>query len=148
MMDLMSLAEQTEDAGVLRVLPLKLRMALLFNRVKRYQTWNAQQIMDHFFGDAKLKAFFTGILADMTVLPSEFMALGVPGFNQESAFDDRVPAQVSPAGPRHTFTYVADGCGSLVEAVAGVIRENGGRIHTSRPVRRVLLERERGRGGG
>src|SRR3972149_2320196 len=132
-MDLMTLAEQAEDAGVLRVLPLKLRMALLFNRVKRYQTWNAKQVMDHFFTDDKLKAFFTGILADMTVLPSEFMGLGVPGFNQESAFDDRMPAQVSPAGPRHTFTYVADGCGSLVEAGAGGIREEGGRVPTSRP---------------
>jgi phytoene dehydrogenase-like protein len=145
-MDLMSMAEQVEGAGVLRVLPLKLRMALLFNRVKGYQTWSAQQIMDHFFTDEKLKAFFTGILADMTVLPSEFMGLGVPAFNQESAFDERLPAQVSSAGPRHTFTYVADGCGSLVEAVANVIRENGGRLHTSRPVRRILLEGERVRG--
>ena len=39
-----------------------------------------------------------------------------------------------------------DGWGSLVEAVASVIRENGGRLHTSRPVRRILLERERVRG--
>jgi phytoene dehydrogenase-like protein len=146
MMDLMSLAEQTEDAGVLRVLPIKLRMALLFNRVRRYQTWNAKQLMDHFFTDDKLKAFFTGILADLTVLPSEFMALGVPAFNQESAFDDRLPAQVSSVGPRHTYTYIEGGCSSLVEAVANVIREKGGRIHTSRPVQRVLLEGDRVRG--
>jgi len=146
MMDLMTLAWQAEEAGVLRALPLKLRMALLFNRVKRYQSWSAQQIMDQFFGDPKLKAFFLGILADLTVLPSEFMALGVPAFNQESAFDDRLPSQVSSAGPRNTFAYVADGCGSLVEAVAGVIREKGGRLHTSRPVRRILLEGERVRG--
>jgi len=146
MMDLMTVAERAEGAGVLRALPLRLRMALLFNRVKGYQSWSAQQIMDHFFSDPKLKAFFTGILADMTVLPSEFMALGVPATNQESAFDERLPAQVSSAGPRHTHTYVADGCGSLVEAVASVIRENGGRLHTSRPVRRILLDDERVRG--
>jgi len=146
MLDLMTLASQTEDAGVLRVLPLRLRMALLFNRVKRYQSWNAQQLMDHFFSDPKLKAFFVGILADLTVLPSEFMALGVPAFNQESAFDDRVPAQVSSAGLRNTFHYVADGCSSLAEAVAGVIRDNGGRLHTSRPVSRILLEGDKVRG--
>src|SRR4030065_768078 len=108
-MALMPLAEQAEDAGVLRVLPLEVRMALLCNRVKRYQTWNAKQIMDHFFTDDKLKAFFTGILADLTVLPSEFMALGVPAFNQESAFDDRMPAQVSAGGAGHTFPYRGDG---------------------------------------
>jgi phytoene desaturase len=146
MMDLMTLASQAEEAGVLRVLPLKLRMGLLFNRVKRFQSWNAQQLMDHFFSDPKLKAFFLAILADLTVLPSEFMGLGVPAFNQESAFDDRLPAQVSAAGPRHTFHYVAGGCGSLVEAVASVVRENGGRLHTGRPVRRILLEGERVRG--
>jgi len=146
MMDLMTLASQAEGAGVLRVLPLKLWMALLFNRVKRYQSWNAQQLMDHFFCDPKLKAFFVGILADMTVLPSEFMALGVPAFNQESAFDDRMPAQVSSAGLRNTFRYVADGCGSLVEAVASVIREKGGRIHTGRPASRILLEGDKVRG--
>jgi len=146
MLDLMTLARQAEEASVLRVLPLRLRMALLFNRVKRYQNWNAQQLMEHFFGDPKLKAFFLGILADMTVLPSEFMGLGIPAVNQEPAFDDRLPAQVSSAGPRNTFQYVAGGCGSLVEAAASVIRENGGRLHTSRPVRRILLEGERMRG--
>jgi phytoene desaturase len=146
MLDLMTLARQAEEANVLRLLPLKLRMALLFNRVRGYQNWNAQQVMDHFFSDPKLKAFFLGILADMTVLPSEFMGLGIAAVNQEPAFDERLPAQVSPVGPRNTFQYVAGGCGSLVEAVASVIRENGGRLHTSRPVRRILLEGERVRG--
>ncbi len=53
---------------------------------------------------------------------------------------------MSAAGPRVTFQYVAGGCGNLVEAMAGVIRENGGHLHTSRPVRRVLLEGDRVRG--
>jgi hypothetical protein len=97
MMDLMSLAEQTEDAGVLRVLPIKLRMALLFNRVRQYQTWNAKQLMDHFFTDDKLKAFFTSILADLTVLPSSSWHW-VSAFNRVGV-DDRLPAQVSSVGP-------------------------------------------------
>ncbi|MDP2948903.1 MAG: NAD(P)/FAD-dependent oxidoreductase [Chloroflexota bacterium] len=146
MLDLMTLARQAEETNVLRALPLKLRMALLFNRVKRYQNWNAQQVMDHFFSDPKLKALFLGILADMVVCPSEFVGLGIPAVNQEAAFDNRLPPTVSSVGPRVTFQYVVGGCGNLVEAVAGVIRENGGRLHTSRPVRRVLLEGERVRG--
>jgi phytoene desaturase len=82
----------------------------------------------------------------MVVLPSEFAGLGVPFVNQEPAFDNRMPAKVSAVGPRTTFQYIVGGCGNLVEAVAGVIRENGGRLHTSRPVGRVLLEGDRVRG--
>ncbi len=146
MLDLMTMARRAEEANPLRSLLLKLRMAALFRRVKRYETWTAQQVMDHFFSDAKLKAFFLGILADMVVCPSEFVGLGVPAVNQETAFDNRIPAKVSAIGPRLTFQYVVGGYGNLVEAVAGVIRENGGRLHTSRPVRRVLLEGQRVRG--
>ncbi len=146
MLDLMTLARQAEEAGPPRSLLLKLRMALLFRRVKQYGTWSAQQVMDHFFNDDKLKALFLGILADLVVCPSEFTALGVPAFNQEPAFDSRMPAKVSAIGPRITFQYVVGGYGNLVEAVAGVVQENGGRLHTSRPVRRVLLEGERVRG--
>jgi len=146
MLDLMTLARQAEEANPLRALPLRLRMALLFSRVKRFQTWNAQQVMDHFFSDPKLKAFFLGILADMVVCPSEFMGLGIPAVNQEPAFDNRMPARVSAIGPRLTFQYVVGGYGNLVEAMAGVIRESGGRLHTSRPVSRVLLEHDRVQG--
>jgi all-trans-retinol 13,14-reductase len=146
MLDLMTLARQAEEASPLWSLLLKARMASLFRRVKRYETWNAQQVMDHFFDDPKLKAFFLGILADMVVRPSEFAGLGIPAVNQETAFDNRLPAKVSAIGPRLTFQYAVGGYGNLVEAVADVIRENGGRLHTSRPVRRVLLEGERVQG--
>ena len=146
MLDLMTLARRAEDAGLLRSLPVKLRMARLFGRVKRFQTWNSQQMMDHFFNDDRLKALFLGILADLVVRPSDFMGLAVPALNQEPAFDRRMPAKVSSIGPRTTFQYVAGGCGSLVSAVAGVITDNGGRLHTSAPVSRVIVEGGRARG--
>jgi phytoene dehydrogenase-like protein len=146
MLDLMTLLRQAEEAGPPRSLLLKFRMALLFRRVKRYERWSAQQVMDHFFNDDKLKALFLGILADLVVCPSEFIGLGVPAFNQETAFDSRIPAKVSAIGPRMTFQYAVGGYGNLVEAVAGVVQKNGGRLHTSRPVRRILLEGERVRG--
>jgi prolycopene isomerase len=145
-LDLMTLARQAEDAGPLRTLALKLRMAARFRRVKELQTWSAQQVMDHFFNDDRLKALFLGILADMVVLPSEFMGLGVPAVNQETAFDNRLPANVSAIGPRITFQYIAGGCGNLVEAVAASLREGGGRLHISAPVLRVLVEGGRARG--
>jgi all-trans-retinol 13,14-reductase len=146
MLDLMTLARQAEEASPLPSLLLKARMAALLRRVKRYETWSAEQLMNHFFDDPKLKAFFLGILADMVVGPSEFPGLGIPAVNQETAFDSRLPPKVSATGPRITFQYVAGGYGNLVEAMADVIRENGGRLHTSRPVRRVLLEGQRVRG--
>lgn len=145
-LDLMTLARQAEDAGPLRSIILKLRMAARFQRVKEFQKWSAQQVMGHFFSDDRLKALFLGILADLVVLPSEFMGLGVPAVNQETAFDNRLPADVSAIGPRLTFQYIAGGCGNLVAAVAGVTEENGGHLHTGAPVRRVLVEGGRARG--
>ena len=62
--------------------------------------WNAQQVMDHFFRRPELKALYTGILADFVVRPSQFPGLGVPTVNLETAFDQRIPLQVSRAGPR------------------------------------------------
>ena len=146
MMDLMSLNRQAEAANPLMALLLKLRMAPLFNRVKSFQEWSAQQLMDQFFTDPKLKAIFLAILADMTVLPSEFAALAIPALNPENYYERRIPPKITAAGPRLTYCFPEDGWGSLVEAVASVIREKGGRLHTSRPVRRILLERERVRG--
>jgi phytoene desaturase len=121
-------------------------MALLFRGVKQFQDWDSQRLMDHFFEDDRLKALYHGILADLVVRPAEFMGLAIPALNQETAYDDRMPAQVSSAGPRPTFQFVSGGCGNLVEGVASVIRENGGRLHTSRPVRRILIENGRARG--
>jgi phytoene dehydrogenase-like protein len=143
MLDLMTLNRRAETDAFPRSLLLKARMALLFRRVKQYESWNSQQVMDHFFTDDRLKALFLGILADLVVCPSEFIGLGVPAFNQETAFDARIPASGTGIGPRMTFQYVVGGVGTLVEAVSGVIEENGGRLHTSSPVRRVLLDGDR-----
>ena len=146
MLDLMTLMRRAEDAGLLRSLPIKLRMARLFGRVKRMQDWSSQQLMDHFFRDDRLKALFLGILADLVVRPSDFAGLAVPALNQETAYDRHMPAKVSSIGPRTTFQYVAGGCQSLVDAVAGVITAHGGRLHTGATVTRVIVEHGRARG--
>ena len=144
--DLITLARRAEEANPLVALLLKLRILPLLNRANRYQDWSAQQVMDHFFSDPKLKAVFLAIMADMTVLPSEFMGLAIPPINPEPYYERRIPPKVSAAGPRPTFHFPVGGWGNLVEAVASVIREKGGRLHTGRAVGRILLEGERVRG--
>jgi phytoene dehydrogenase-like protein len=146
MQDLMTLVQRAEEEKGLRAVVLKLRAARLFRRVKKYETWNAQRVVDHFFNDAKLKALFLGMLADMTVLPSEFAGLGVPALNPETYYESRLPPKVSSAGPRTTFWHAVGGYGKLVDTVAGVVRESGGRIHTNRPVQRIVVEEGRARG--
>jgi phytoene dehydrogenase-like protein len=146
MLDLMTLMRRAEDAGFLRSLPIKLRMARLFGRVKHMQEWSSQRAMDHFFTDDRLKALFLGILADLVVRPSDFAALAVPAMNQETAFDRRLPATAVSVGPRTTFQYVRGGCQSLVDAVTGVLASHRGRLHTSSTVTRVIVEHGRARG--
>ncbi len=72
--------------------------------------------MKCFFTSEKLRAVYTGILADLMVTPSEFPALGVPLFNLESAFDARNPQGGERPGPRSVYRYIRNGCRNLVRA--------------------------------
>jgi phytoene dehydrogenase-like protein len=140
MMDLVALYRKVERATGLPGLALKLKLWQAFNRVKAMKDWSARQVMDHFFTRPELKALYTGILADFVVRPSQFPGLGIPTVNVETAFDKRIPLQVSAAGPRPGFYYILGGCGKLVEALAGVIRSAGGEILTRAPVYRIQVE--------
>jgi phytoene dehydrogenase-like protein len=140
MMDLVALARRAEETSGLAALLLKARMWLAFNRVKAMQDWSAGRVMDRFFKGPELKALYTAILADFVVRPSQFPGLGLPTVNVETAFDKRIPLQVSRAGPRPGYHYVLGGCGQLVEAMAGVIRAGEGRIQTKARVRQVVVE--------
>jgi all-trans-retinol 13,14-reductase len=146
MMDLVALARRAEHARGLAALMLKMRMLLAFSRVKRMKDWSAERVMDHFFQRPELRALYTAILADFVVRPSQFPGLGIPTVNVETAFDKRIPLQVSSAGPRPGYHYVRGGCGRLVEAVAGAIRAGGGEIQTGARVRRIAVEAGRATG--
>ena len=119
---------------------LKLRLWAAFNRVKDKQDWSAEKLMSHFFVDPRLKAIFTSILADFVILPSRFAGLGIPMLNVENAYDYRIPRRVSSAGRRPSFHFIKGGCGTLVEAMAGLIREHGGKIYTSTTVEKILVD--------
>ncbi|HNS50205.1 MAG TPA: NAD(P)/FAD-dependent oxidoreductase [Anaerolineae bacterium] len=148
--DLITLERQSAVSDPPRSLLLKLGMLALFGRIKRYAAWNAQQLVDEYFRDPRLKAFFLIILADMVILPHEYPALGIPFSNQETAYDRRLPPRralgIGPKGI--TYSFIKGGCGSLVEALASVIRAHGGSIHTQTTVERILLEGDGVKGVG
>lgn len=124
----------------------KLRLWLAHRRVKEKADWSASQLMAHFFVDPRLKAVFTSILADFVTPPSRFSGLGIPMLNVENAFDLRVPRRASSAGRRPSYHFIRGGCGGLVKAMAGAVRQNGGMIYTSATIERIRIDADRVRG--
>ena len=143
--DLITLERQFQVSGPLGKIPLGLGMALLWSSIKKYEPLNAQQLIDSFFTDPKLKFVFMAILADMVILPTEYPALGIPFSNQENAYDRRIPQRRALfIGPKNiTYRFIKGGCGNLVEALCRVITGRGGKIHMNRAVGRILLEKDR-----
>jgi phytoene dehydrogenase-like protein len=119
----------------------RLRMAASFLLVKRFAAQTAAELMEHFFQSPRLRAVYTGILADMMVMPSEFPALGVPLLNLEAAFDARNPERGEKPGPRIVYRYIRGGCGSLVKAARDALEAAGGVVRTSAAVTRITTER-------
>jgi len=143
MIQLMSLGRQVESAQGLAATWLKLRLLLGFQSVKKYVNWNGGQLMDAFFNSPVLKTFFLGIVADFVTAPSEFPALGVPSIHLETAFDKRIPTYPGVRSAQTAFTYILGGCQTMVDAVMGVIKANGGQILTNMLVKRILIENNR-----
>jgi len=87
-----------------------------------------------------LKTFFLGIVADFVTAPSEFPALGVPSIHLETAFDKRIPTYSGTKSAQTAYTYFLGGCQTLVDAVKGVVLENGGKVLTNTTVKRIVVE--------
>ncbi len=146
MLDVVALNAHVDVAREPRRSLLKLQLWRAYNRVKQRENWSAQQLMDHFFVDKRLKAVFTSILADFVARPSRFPALAVPVLNVENSFDDRIPRRLSSAGKRPSFQFFLDGCGQLVKALGTTLRQRGVRIYTRATVEKILVESDRVRG--
>jgi all-trans-retinol 13,14-reductase len=146
MIKLMGLARQAEIAGGLSAIWLKLRLWLAFQPVKHKAKWSAGQLMDHYFKSPVLKTLFLGIVADFVTAPSEFPGLGVPSIHLETAFDKRIPTYPGTKSAQVAYTYILGGCQTLVEAVMGVVLENGGKVLTSTAVKRIVVENGRATG--
>jgi phytoene desaturase len=108
--------------------------------------WNGAQLMDHYFDSPVLKTFFLGIVADFVTAPSEFPALGVPSIHLETAFDKRIPTYPGSRSAQVAYSYIIGGCQSLVNAVMGVVLENGGKVVTKATVKRIVVENGQARG--
>lgn len=139
-MDLAAYNWRVEKSDGLRKKLLMVRMAAAFLPVRRMRDWTAEDVMNSFFKGRELKALFTGILADFVVPPSRFPGLGVPFLNIETAFDTRIPLQITKAGPRPSYNYVRGGCERLVEALSSAVCERGGRIIPGSPVVKITVK--------
>ncbi len=119
-------------------LNLKLYATLLpfFPRLK----WSAQRLMDDYFQSEQLKCVFISILADFFIKPSQFVGLGVFALNYETFYDHRIPKTLAKNTDQLYLYNVLGGISKLVEALAGVIREHGGEIHTNCAVTSIHLE--------
>jgi phytoene dehydrogenase-like protein len=124
----------------------KLRMLVNWMLVKRFASVSAAEIMERFFDSPKLRAVYTGILADFVVAPDEFPSLGVPPVNLESAFDCRNPEKGEHPGPRSVYRYIKGGCGSLAGAAQRALVAAGGVVRTSATVTRITTEAGRATG--
>ncbi len=137
--DMLSLARLSENPR--KSVPERIRMALIFLRVKKYFPLIARGLMERFFTDPKLRALYLGILADFCVSPSEFAGPALPFVNLETAFDRRIPLLEKGRKVRSGFCYVRGSIYRLVEELARVIGENGGTIRVSSPVVKGLVEK-------
>ncbi len=146
MREVVTYAQRAEDAKGLRAALLKAGMFLRLLPLLPKMNWTAKQLMDHMFTSEQIKAVFTSILADFVVRPEEFQGLGVALVNPESAFDDRVPLDLSPRAQQPSYTCVDGGCRVLAELLADVIREHGGRIHTNARVTEIRTEQGKAAG--
>jgi len=115
----------------------KVRLIRTFSKVKKYKDMNAQELMDTFFKSPKIKALFTGILADVCVKPSEFMALGVPMFNIETAFEKRIPLCENGKKIRNGYVYVKGSVNKIATELARVIEAFNGKIYTNETVTKI-----------
>lgn len=116
------------------------------------KSWSAQRLLDDFFIDRRLKAIFASRLLNLGVQPGQFAGAGIPSLNVEHSFDERIPhhpgalSSLLFGGKRPSYHFILGGCGSLVDAVAGLIRKNGGKIYTGAAVEKILIDGVRVKG--
>lgn len=145
MLSIIYLGGQLSFTSGLRRFLLKLRIFPKLLKVRKFKNWNAAQVMDYFFKDERLKAVYLAILADMVVRPSQFLGLGVPAVNVETAFDKRIPIKFK-GGFYQDYHYIQNGCGELIKAFSDYIKANGGEIYTNSKVIKILIEENRAKG--
>jgi phytoene dehydrogenase-like protein len=114
--------------------------------ILRMRRWSAQRLLDHLFSNDRLQSVFAGILADYVTRPSDFPGLLLPIINAEQLYDERIPLHDGRLERRSSWSFVVNGCGELVQALAAALEKHGGRIQTGTAVERLRIEDGRVRG--
>lgn len=107
----------------------------------RKKEWSAQKLVDYCFANKKLQAVFLAILAYYVISPEVFPGLIVPTINAESQYEERIPLDYGRHQHRRSWSYVGNGMESLVNALAGFIIEQGGKIITSTSVNKINIQK-------
>ena len=118
----------------------KIRRLFNYLKVKNFKNYSAEEVMNYFFTNEKIKTLFTGILADFCASPNEFPGIAIPFLNEETAFDMRIPLEKNGKKILRGFCYFKGGVEQLPKALEKVILENGGKIETGRTVSKILVE--------
>lgn len=120
-------------------------MRRVSRKIRVQDHWSAQRLLDSFLVDPRLKSVFACPLMYRGIQPSELPALFLPLLNAETSFDARLFG-TSHARRRPSYHFLSGGGCSLTDAIAEVVRDNGGRIYTGARVERILVDEDHIRG--
>ena len=136
---LMTLARRMEDKRGLNALAAKVNLYATMLPFLPKKDWSAARLMADYFHSEKLKLVFTSILADFFTAPSQFIGLGVFALNPEASFEKRMPKELAKGAEQLYHYSIRGGIRALVEALGQRIEALGGKIFTSRPVRKIQV---------
>jgi len=108
--------------------------------VSRYVDLSANQLLDRFFKNEKLKTVLLSVLIEKSVLSDEFAGIGLPLAWSETKFDAEQTLERTEGLSEIGNCQIVGGTGNLVSALMGTIKEHGGRIITGKAVRRVEID--------
>jgi prolycopene isomerase len=141
MMDISTLAGRYERSKGMQSALLRMKLMLKLLPVISKKNWNAQRMSEYYFKSKKLQSIFLSILADFVAPPSQFMGLGIPFVNPESAFDENVPLKVSKMGEQPSYRYILGGMASLVNPLIKDIKKRDGKFQLRKAVTKIIIEK-------
>ena len=124
----------------------KLRLMIMFLKLKKYINMSAEELTKYFFKEEKIRTLYTGILADFCCDPNEANGLSTVFCNFETAFDERIPLNKNNKKYYPGFCYIEGGVQKMPEALADYITSHNGKIIYNTIVDKVLIENQKVKG--
>ena len=87
----------------------KLKLALTFLKVKKYENMTVEALLEHLFKSEKIRTLYSGIFADFCADPNEVQGLGVVFTNPETVFDNRIPLETNGKPYYPSFCFIKGG---------------------------------------